>query len=153
MVSELCDVACKPIDEHIERDTATGTGTKVLMHRHPGLQLQRELGRQHPRQRVVAFGQRGLAAADARTAADQRKLREVAVGAYRERFAVEALERAAGLADEGARLVESDQGMPRQLAEPAWHALPSQVVLARKQADFDVANAACNQLLLLGPHH
>ena len=43
--SSLPDVPFEPLDEGVERDTATRTRAEVFMHRHPGIELQRELGR------------------------------------------------------------------------------------------------------------
>src|SRR5690242_17175134 len=60
-------------DQRIESGAAPRAVAQILVHRDPGLQLERERLREHAPQRSVAPGQCDLTEADARAAADQRQ--------------------------------------------------------------------------------
>jgi hypothetical protein len=123
------------------------------MHRHPGLERQREQLWHHADQSGISLGQRHLAHADACTSANQRQLGKVAVASQRKLLTSQSLERLLGLAQIGRHLVVADGGMTVQLTDVARGTVAVQIVASGMQAELDPADAPRHQLLLFRCRH
>ena len=94
----------------IEGNAAGGTVTQILVHRNPGIQLQRELLAEYAHE-AIALGDGHLAKAYARSGPDECQLRQIAIRSHGERFALQGRKRLANGTNEGGRLIESDERM------------------------------------------